>query len=214
MKERILVLGAHSDDQILGPGGTIAKYARKGKAIKTIIFSYGEGSHPHLKRDVAVKMRVKEAQQADKIIGGDGVVFLGLTETKFQQEIHERKIDVKLMHIIKKFRPHKIFTHSDVDVHPDHRVVTKTILNVIKTLDYKCDIYIYPIWNVFRFTKRDLPKMYVDVTKTFHIKIKALKAFSSQWMAMVLLIWSVYFRAILNGLKIKKMFAERFYKIK
>lgn len=41
MVERILVIVAHSDDQMLGPGGTLVKYAKEGKEIHTVIFSYG-----------------------------------------------------------------------------------------------------------------------------------------------------------------------------
>lgn len=213
-KERILVLCAHSDDQILGPGGTLTKYAKEGKEIKTIIFSYGEGSHPHLKREVIVKRRVNEAQLADKIIGGNGVVFLGLKEGHFEKEIKERKIEAKLIRIIKDFKPHKIFTHSDEDQHPDHRYIINKVLEITDLMNYKGDIYMFDIWNLIRIQNRDLPKLYVDISDTFKIKIKALKSFSSQWVALLLLLWTVYYHAIRHGFSIKKKYAERFYKIR
>ncbi len=213
-KERILVLCAHSDDQIIGPGGTCAKYAKQGKEIKTVILSYGEGSHPHLKTEVIITKRVKEAQAADKIIGGKGVIFLGIPDTKIAQELKNKKVEGRLIRIIKDFRPHKIFTHSDQDAHPDHRALVKKVLEIIEVTKYPGAVYMFDVWNLFRIEKRDLPKMYVDISSTFKIKQKALDAFSSQWLSMLLLKFSIYFNAIKHGWTIKKKFAERFYKIR
>src|SRR5512137_1126917 len=86
-KETILVFCAHSDDQILGPGATIAKYAKEGKEVKTIIFTYGEAALPWLQREEAIKTRVAGAQKADKVIKGSGVTFLGIDEARFNESI-------------------------------------------------------------------------------------------------------------------------------
>jgi len=51
-KESILVFSAHSDDFVIGAGGTIAKYVREGKKVQAIVFTYGEKSHPWLKGEV------------------------------------------------------------------------------------------------------------------------------------------------------------------
>ncbi|MFA4887817.1 MAG: PIG-L family deacetylase, partial [Candidatus Nanoarchaeia archaeon] len=40
-KETILVFAAHPDDEIIGVGGTIAKYAQEGKDVIVTIFSDG-----------------------------------------------------------------------------------------------------------------------------------------------------------------------------
>ena len=44
-QDRILILAPHPDDEILGVGGTIAKYSKEGKNNYVVIFSYGEVSH-------------------------------------------------------------------------------------------------------------------------------------------------------------------------
>ena len=86
-KEIIIFFCAHNDDHIIGAGGTLAKYVKEGKEVYTIIFSYGEGSHPHFKRRVAVEMRVKESARATKILGGKPVVYLGLREGHFREDL-------------------------------------------------------------------------------------------------------------------------------
>lgn len=207
-RKTILVICAHPDDQIFGPGGTLAKYAQEGKDIYTIIFSYGESSHLWYKKKIAAKTRVKEAQKADKMIGGKEVIFLGIPETKFIE--NKKKIIKQLKKIIKKKKkPIKIFTHSINDPHKDHR----DVYNIVKEISL-CTIYSFDIWNPIRILKRNQPRMYVDITKTFKKKIKALKCFKSQKISMITLLWSVYLRAFLNGLNAKCKFAERFDKIR
>ncbi len=212
-KESILVFCAHSDDQIFGPGATLASYAKEGKDIYTYIFSYGEASLLWLKRKVAVRTRVKEAKKADKIIGGKGVFFFGLKEGKFPDEIKEKRIIRRIAKIIKEKKPGKIFTHSFNDPHPDHRIVYNAVMNAISDIKYKGDVFAFDVWNPFIFRKTFLPKLYVDATKTFDKKLRALKTFKSQKTALLTLVWSVWFRALVHGFHIHKKYAERFFKI-
>ena len=62
--------------------------------------------------------------------------------------------------------------------------------------------------------KSDFTKLYVDVSDTFQIKIKALKCFPSQWPSIWSLLWSVYLKALVYGFHIHKKYGERFFKIR
>ena len=213
-KGTVLCVCAHSDDQIFGPGGTLAKYAKEGKKIITIILSYGEGSHPHFKEDVIIKIRVEEAAEADKVIGGSGVIFLGMKEGRFKNEAEQKYIIPRLATLFKQYNPEKIFTHAIDDPHLDHQAVYKITSNAVKSMNYKGDVYSFEVWNPLNLMKRNLPKMYVDISKTFPLKIKALQCFQSQKMFILMLLPAVYSRAITAGLNANCRFAEVFYKIK
>lgn len=213
--KRVMVICAHSDDQIIGPGGAIAKYANEGKAVYTIIFSYGESSHPWFQRKVAVTMRVKEAKKADKFIGGKGVFFLGLKEGKIYEEFNKRKMYKKLKDIILKYNPEKIFTHSSEDFHPDHKVVSKIVTETCDKMKYAGDVYSFDVWNIFNFKRNENPRLIVDISETFKTKIKALSYFKSQNIQMKIpLTWLIYLKAFLNGIKNNVKYAEVFYKIR
>ncbi|MBI2129503.1 PIG-L family deacetylase [Candidatus Woesearchaeota archaeon] len=211
-KESIVVICSHSDDQILGPGGTLAKYAKEGKEVYTIILSYGEKSHPHFQRKVAVETRVEEAKKADDVIGGKGVVFLGLEEGKFKLEAEEKNAKENIKKMIKKLRPSKIFTHMSDDPLPDHRAAHQLVLEAVDELQYKGHVYSFAIWNILKIGRRNLPKLVVDISDTFETKINALNCFESQKLSLLFLLWSVYLKAIVNGLKNKCRFAEVFWK--
>ncbi len=216
-KESVMVVCAHSDDQILGAGGTMAKYAKEGKKITTVIFSYGELSIVLRRKKHSVERRVKESQKADKIIGGSGVIFFGLTDTKVAQEIDEKDIIRKMIDIIKDKKPKKIFTHNLDDPHPDHRAVRKTVLDVLYEMNYKCDVYAFQIYTPVKIRRRNVPKLVVDISDTFKIKLEAIKAFRSQvnWYAFLNwpMLFSTFLRDFLNGINNNVRFAEVFYKI-
>lgn len=213
-KQTIIVFCAHSDDQIFGPGATLAKYSQEGKEIYTVIFSYGESSLPWLKPEIAIKTRVEEGQAADKLIGGSGVTFFGLKEGKFVEEAKEKDLIRTIERILESKQPAKIFTHSPEDPHPDHRDVYKIIIKALDEIKYNCDVYAFDVWNPFTINQPNFPKMYEDVTTTFSKKIKALRLFKSQQASLLALFWSVYVRAIVHGFHIHKRFAERFFKVR
>jgi LmbE family N-acetylglucosaminyl deacetylase len=213
-KQTILVFCAHSDDQIFGPGATIIKYAQKGDDIYTYVFSYGESGIPLFKPEEAVKVRVNEAKAADRFIGGKGVVFFGLKEGKFAEEAYSKGIQELIVKIIEQKKPDKIFTHSPDDPHPDHRSTYKVVVDAIDRLHYNVEVYVFDVWNPFTITKRNLPKLYEDVSKTLHLKVKALEKFKSQKFAFFTLLWGVYAKAFIHGMHIHKLFAERFVKVR
>lgn len=213
MKEKILCICAHSDDQILGPGGTLAKYAKEGNLVNTIIFSHGVLSHPHFKEEVIKAERIKEAEKADKVINGGGVKFYDLQEGKFKCEEAEELIEKDILN----FKPTKIFTHAhDKGEHPDHIAVFDTVIKVYDKLHkenkIKCDIYSFGIWRLFKTKNRNNAKLVIDIGETFATKLEALDEFSSQKVAMIMLKWSIYFKAFLLGFKNNMTFAEEFNK--
>lgn len=215
-KGSILVICAHSDDQVLGAGGTMAKYAREGYSIHTIIMSFGEGSHPYVRREIISKSRIKEAQRADKIIGGKGVTFLGLKEMHFEKDFQERGIDKSFKKIVRQLRPVKIFTHSYDDALPDHRAAFRIVMNTYKEMKLTSELYSFEVWNIFNIKKRKKPKLIVDISSTFNTKKKALSIFKSQKnnLFMNLFFFLIRIRDLLKGIRHDTKYAEIFYKVR
>jgi LmbE family N-acetylglucosaminyl deacetylase len=210
----ILVLCAHSDDQILGVGGTMAKYAKEGKDIHTVIFSFGEQSHPWIRGEITADARIKESEEANKIVGGKSIKFLGLREGKFPEEFKDKNMFGMLHQLLIEYEPERIFTHSIDDPHPDHKAVHRIVLEVVESLGYKCDVYTFDVWNLFRLKKSQSPRLYVDITGTFGIKIKAINEFASQWLAMLLPRMGMYMRAFIDGTHNDCRYAESFLKVR
>ncbi|MFC1801698.1 PIG-L deacetylase family protein [Nanoarchaeota archaeon] len=213
-KENIIFICAHSDDHVIGAGGTIKKYSREGKQVLVLILSHGEKSHPWLKTRVTKKMRKDEALEAGDILGCQ-TKFYHIEEGHFQRDLIKTKLDKELLKIINKRKPSKIFTHSDEDPHPDHRAAYQITLDLVKKITPKPEIYVFSVWNPFTFRKSSLPRLFVNISQTFKTKIKAMACFHSQrFNAIYPLILGTLIRAIKNGIHIEGKFAEKFYKIK
>ena len=213
-KETILVLAAHNDDQVIGAGGTLAKYVEEGKKFITVVFSYGEKSHPHLKPEVIIEKRKQEAEECDKILGGSGIIYFGLEEGKFPEQFKKKKIKAKIKSLIKKLKPSKIFTHSIDDPHPDHRAIYHLIDEIIAKEKLTCDVYSFDIWNVIKLKHRNKPKLVVNITKTFDKKVKAFDVHESQKLALTALLWKIYLKDYTNGFNHNCKYAEVFIKLK
>ncbi len=214
MKETILAIAAHNDDQVIGAGGALAKYAKEGKRVRTIICSFGEKSHPHLRKEVIVERRVKESIKADKIIGGSGVAYFGIREGHFEEDFKSRDIHKKLAWIIRKEKPSKIFTHGIDDLHRDHKAVYRLITQMIKKGEIKCPVYSFEIWSLVKLRRRNLPQLVVDTTDTFNTKVKAFLVHESQKLAIWSLLWKLILKDWLSGVIHGYRYAEVFYRLK
>lgn len=214
MPEAILCLCAHNDDQIIGAGGTLSNYADNGCIIKTIIFSFGQSSHPHLKPEVIIQKRIAESLKSDKIIGGSGIAYLNLREGHFKEDFKKKNVRKHIKRVLDDFCPAKIFTHSNDDFHPDHKAIFDLVGEMISKRDINCDVYTFEIWNIIKLKKKNLPKLVVDVSNSFSRKINALKAHKSQKATIISLLWNIYLKALFNGFLYGFKYAEVFYKIK
>jgi len=210
-KDNILSIVAHGDDEIIGIGGTLSKYASEGKNIISLILLYGEKSDPWLKEDYLIKTRIKESQKIDKYLGIKETIFFGIKEKDYKK-LDDKKTKQKIKEIILKYKPIKIFTHAP-DTHPAHRLTNKIVLEIFDSLKLKSSLYIFSVWSLVDVNK-NLPRLYIDITSTFQKKIKAIKKFKSQLYSIVLLLPTVHLKARLNGIKNNCKYAELFHKIR
>lgn len=205
-----MVFCSHADDEFIGMGGSLIKYAKEGKNIIIVIFSYGELSNPLLKKEFLIKERVKEAKDIGKFIGCKETIFLGLRDMNLSKDIERFNIKRKARGLIERYKPKKVFTHSIYDPHQDHRVVGNLTIDILSD-SKKIGLYAFEVWNVVHETH---PKVYVDISKEFKKKIESIKRFESQKIYTYSLFVPVYLRARIIGMMNGYRYGERFYKIK
>jgi len=131
--ERAMVFGAHPDDEIIGPGGTIHMLSSRGKEIYVVTFTSGGTAANSLEEmEDMIARRKREMEETDKILGVTArellqipsqqvyaAVYGGLNVYDADAPNNEMTLHHKLIKLIRKYRPDLVFTHSS-DNHRDH----------------------------------------------------------------------------------------------
>ena len=212
-KRPILVICAHNEDVVIGAGGTLANAVRSGGSFKTVIFSFGESAQPHIKPEIVVERRIKESLRCDKILGGEGIAYLGLKQRQFKSEIEKKKVYSKLTEVIKRENPSRIYTHMADDSNHDHRNVNAVVMKLISDNVVKCEVYGFESGNLINWKHKEFPMLVVDISNTFETKIAALRAHKSQQVQMPGWIAKLYLKNMISGFNNHCRYAEVFYKL-
>jgi LmbE family N-acetylglucosaminyl deacetylase len=161
---KVLAVGAHPDDVEIGCGGTLVLFKRMGHEVYILILTRGEASGDP-------KVREGECRKAASIIGADELIFGNLWDTKITDGI---ETIMAIENVIKRIKPDIIFAHSWKDGHQDHRNTGMAALSAARN-SKKVLLYESPA-----ALREFCPQVFVDVSTTFDVKLRALECFGSQ----------------------------------
>jgi LmbE family N-acetylglucosaminyl deacetylase len=216
--KRVLVFGAHPDDEIVGCGGTIARLAQAGSDVSVVTFTGGGTSGAELSDESDVeKLRANEAARADEILGVRERQFLGIATQSLN---HDRATHQATMRAIRAFQPDLILTHFR-DRHKDHTAAFHIVPSAAwqaseEILMEECgpphftpQVWFYEI--VLGFSNYSYA---VDITATFDKKVAAMRTQLSQTRTghMENTLRLMEGRAMARGADIAVQYAEAFLK--
>jgi len=131
MALKLLAVFAHPDDESMGIGGTLAKYAAEGVEIYLVCATRGErgwwgpeGTDPGLER--VGEIRTKELEAAGKVLGLKEIHFLNYIDGDLDQANPEEAIRKVAAHI-RRIKPQVMitFAHDGNYGHPDHIAISQ-----------------------------------------------------------------------------------------
>jgi len=125
----VLVIAAHADDEVLGAGGSIARWTREGHDVSVLFFTDGVGSRG--KNSAAARIRRKAAQKAAKILGFS-IAGLGTFPDNQLDTVPLLKIAQTIERVKAKVRPERVLTHFWGDLNIDHRRVFEAALTAFR----------------------------------------------------------------------------------
>jgi bacillithiol biosynthesis deacetylase BshB1 len=183
MKLSILAIGAHPDDVELGCGASIAKAIAAGKKVGILDLTKGE-----LGTRGSAEIRANEAAEAAKILGVEVRENLGFLDGFFT---NDQQHQLEIIKIIRKYQPEIVLCNAVDDRHIDHPKGSKLVsdacfLSGLRKIETNLDGEIQEAWRpkqVYHYIqwKNLEPSFVVDVSGFIETKLKAVKAYGSQF---------------------------------
>ncbi len=180
---KILIIAAHPDDEILGCGGLISKFKKNSK-IQVIFLSDGLSSRTKNKKKM--KIRKSECLKLFSYLKIKMPIFFNFPDNKMD-EVPLLNIVKKIEKIIKTFQPNIVFTHYEDCLNVDHRVAFKATITAcrpIKKNKFINEIVSYevPSSTEWKFSRKRVfkPNIFLDISKEIKEKKKMMKFYKSE----------------------------------
>jgi LmbE family N-acetylglucosaminyl deacetylase len=180
MRMKILVIAPHPDDEVLGCGGTIARHAMCNEEVYLCVVT--KAYTPDWSEEF-LKNRPKEIEEANKILGIKKTYFLDFPTVKLDT-ISQKELNEAIFRVIKEVKPDVLYIPHKGDVNKDHRLVFEASLVAARPIN--CSVKKILSYETLSETEWGqmiepfIPNVYVDISETFEIKIKAMKAYKSE----------------------------------
>ncbi|MBU4376259.1 MAG: PIG-L family deacetylase [Candidatus Omnitrophica bacterium] len=185
-ENRILVIAAHPDDEILGCGGTVARLINEGHEAYALILGegitsrYAKGSN-RMEKDL--KALRSSIERANRVIGVKKVYPLNFPDNRFDA-VPTLDIVKNIEAVKNRVKPQIIFTHHWRDLNIDHRITFNAVLTACRPVEEETvsEIYSFEIpssteWN---YPYTFAPNLFVDITMTMKKKLAAVKCYTTE----------------------------------
>ncbi|MDB2639669.1 PIG-L family deacetylase [Akkermansiaceae bacterium] len=189
MKQKILVVAAHSDDETLGCGGTIAKHVAEGNSVHVVFLTDGVGSRNEDSPEATDAVARDFASKAALAVLG--VSELNITSFSFPDNaldaVPRLEIVRSIESVISDIKPDVVYTHHPGDLNIDHRYAYEATMTACRPQPESSvkEIYSYEVpsstaWLGASYGRHFEPNLYVDITDYFNCKMKALTEYDEE----------------------------------
>lgn len=188
-KQKILIIAAHPDDEILGCGGMMLKALKLKSEIFVLFLGEGVSARYDLKNSLgkdSIKAREIREKEAKKVLN-----YLKIKNYVFEHRLCTRFDELPILNIVKsieniinKFKPSIIFTHNPSEVNIDHKITYKATEIATRPINrsFLKEIYSYeiPCSGNWKFSETFKPNVFLDIEDVWKKKIKAIKFYKNE----------------------------------
>jgi LmbE family N-acetylglucosaminyl deacetylase len=179
----VLVVAPHADDEVLGAGGTIPRFAAEGAEVTVAVLTGGfPPDFPAGEEDLIRQ----EAIRAHEILGIKETVYLDFPAAALDTVPH-RELNAGLSSVYKRVNPTYVFVPFLGDVHRDHQAAFQSAMVMCRPIGGHVPraVLAYETisetnWNTSPITPGFLPNTYVDISDYLERKLDAFRAYASQ----------------------------------
>ena len=215
--KKVLVIGAHPDDEILGVGGTIPVLKRRGAHVTILIVTDGSSTQYAGDR-TALETKVGEANAAARVVGADELILWDYPDMRLDTVAHA-DLNRAIESLLQDRQFDTVFTHFPHDINRDHQVLARSTMVACRPHPGQTVMNVYTYWvnsstdwghvmgdQPFR------PNTYVDIESTIEIKLEAMEQYATETRQFPhpRSIEALRHRSIVHGSEVGLKFAEPF----
>jgi len=120
---KILMIGAHQDDNEFRCGGLADKYVKMGHEVRFLSLCNGCGGHHIMSPEETVQRRAKESAAVSELLKIQYDVW-NIDDCTLMADLETRN---RLVRYIREFSPNLVITHRPNDYHADHRAAGQLV---------------------------------------------------------------------------------------
>jgi LmbE family N-acetylglucosaminyl deacetylase len=184
---RVIAFGAHPDDCDIRAGGTAAKWAAMGHAVKFVAITNGDAGHQTEGGGALAKRRRGELKEAGRRLG----IEYDTLDNHDGELLPTLEVRQQVIREIRKWNADVVLAPRPNDYHPDHRyagVLVQDAAYMVVVPNITPDtpplrrnpVFLY-FEDGFQKPAPFRPDVAVDITDTFSKKVDALDAHVSQF---------------------------------
>ncbi|MCR9191723.1 MAG: PIG-L family deacetylase [Gammaproteobacteria bacterium] len=189
MQKTMLILAAHPDDEVLGCGGTIARYAAEGWHVHIVFFTDGVGARQSEVCSEESVIRRKAAQSAADILQVRSITFGAFPDNRMDSVDLLDIVQFVEQHI-HQHQPNMILTHHANDLNIDHRLVHQATVTACRPQPGHCvqlllffEVPSSTEWQLPSTTTTFAPNWFVDISAYTKVRTQALNAYEAEMRA-------------------------------
>ena len=179
--QKVLVIAAHPDDEVLGCGGTVALHTQAGDQVTIVIVCEGE-SLRYGENGVGQRQHI---QAAASKMGVTDVRLLGFLDQKLDT-LTLTELITALEEVVKSQRPNIVYCQFGGDVNRDHQILFKALLVATRPTETYIDaVYAFDTASSteWAYPQTFNPDTWVDISTTLDIKLEAMACYESELRA-------------------------------
>jgi LmbE family N-acetylglucosaminyl deacetylase len=179
----VLIVAPHSDDEVLGCGGVMARHAARGDDVHVLVVTRGT---PEMYPPEQEEQTRQELHAAHAILGVSSVHFLDFPAPKLDT-IPGHQLADAIGRIIRSVYPSIIYLPHRGDIHSDHRAVYQATLVAARPIN-DCPVRKLLCYETLSETEwaapfgddAFIPTVFVDITDYLDQKLKAMTCYHSE----------------------------------
>lgn len=182
---RVMAVVAHPDDEVIGPGGTLAKHAMAGDTVHVVILAEGTTSRAGDSNHESSLRRSHEATRS----AAELLKFS--SSTRF--DLADNRLDIlpllelaqRVEQEVAAVEPEVVFTHHPGDLNIDHELTARAC--TIACRPHASGVKWLLSFSTLSATEAGyasrppfVPALYCDISSTLDVKLEAMRAYGAE----------------------------------